>query len=54
MATFNYGSGAVIAAKVVTVKDAVVNGVDTSFEVDQPANSFLSGVFLNINLLLFL
>lgn len=49
MATFNYGSGAVIAAKVVTVKDAVVNGVDTSFEVDQPAKSFLSGVFIKVN-----
>ena len=48
MPTFQYGSGAVTAAKVVTVKDAVVNGSDTKFTVDQAANTFLSGVFIRV------
>ncbi len=48
MATFRYGSGAVTAAKVVTVKDAVVNGSDTQFTVDQPANTCLTGVFVKV------
>jgi|TARA_R100000081_G_C4780033_1_gene150904 hypothetical protein len=48
MATFKFGSGAVTAAKVVTVKDAVVNGTDTAFTVDQPANTCLTGVFVKV------
>ena len=48
MATFRYGSGAVTAAKVVTVKDAVVNATDTAFTVDQPANTCLTGVFVKV------
>ena len=48
MATFRYGSGAVTAAKVVTVKDAVVNGSDTKFTVDQPGNTCLTGVFVKV------
>ena len=48
MATFRYGSGAVTAAKVVTVKDAVVNGSNTAFTVDQPANTCLTGVFVKV------
>ena len=48
MATFRYGSGAGTAAKVVTVKDAVVNGSDTKFTVDQPANTCLTGVFVKV------
>ena len=48
MATFTHGSGVVLSSKRVTIKDAVVNGSDTQFTVDQPKNSTLDSVFIKV------